>query len=428
MALDSAKPTDSQSSSTLIVDPGLQLQCDKCEHLLESNKSLLNKLSELESKHDDEIKEMRDKIEKEFDQKLLEHRANLETVTKEEELRMKLVKSNEENISLKQENIKLLKNYTIQVKIQIDKYNDLKELYDKKMETAPITDLETLKIVHNKQMKELEEKLKKEYEKKLLDQRVGLEKKAKSKLDQLRKELTKFLDISIDTKAQPEKEIDKDEEVMIINESFASQSNKKKKKNNPTVPDCEPAQKKQKSSIPSIQSYTSTDGPRGSLPSIGRELVVSNDKLGYTEIPENHSAVRICSICRWVEKICYSNYAKHFLDNHSSVFSGKMSSLFKELILDEEIFFSLKNEYERNQISDELINLNCYRISKGSLIVRLCSICKYVELARKTSQSVHLKEHQDELDIAGTVDSIYEIVVMKESKYQQLKSKRKRKY
>ncbi|XP_053208411.1 uncharacterized protein LOC128392409 [Panonychus citri] len=432
VAVSSKKPTGSQSSSP-VFNVVSQSQCVRCSQLSDLNRNLLQKLSESKCKHDEEMKESRKKMEKEYELKLLEHRTNLETVKKEAEkkldslnleLRLQLVKSKEENISLQQENLKIIKN-----SVQAEKYNELKELYDKKMETcSPITDLETLKIVHNKEMKELEEKLKKEYEKKLMDKRFDLETKAKSKLDQLRKELTKFLDISIDTKAQPGKEIDKDEEVMIINESLASQTNKKKKKNSSIGPDCGPTQKKQKLSSSSNQSHASTAVPRGSLPLIERELVESNDKLGYTEIPDNHSAVRICSICRWVERICHSNYPKHFLDSHRSVFSegeAILRSLFKELILDDKIYHKLRDKNKRDQISDEQIQLSCYKISKNSLIVKICSVCQFIEPAGRYTNISHFKNHKEAVQIEGDANSLYKTVVMKKSKFEQLKSEGK---
>ncbi|XP_053208408.1 uncharacterized protein LOC128392407 [Panonychus citri] len=416
----STNPIGFQSSPVFNVV--LQSKCVRCSQFSDLNKSLFSKISELQSKHDEEMKESRTKMKREFEQKLLEHRANLETITKEAEkkldalnleLRLQLVKSKEENISLQQENLKILKN-----SVSVEKFNKLKELYDRKMETcSSIADLETLKIVHNKEMKGLEEKLEKEYEKKLMDQQIDLEKKAKSKLDQLRKELTKFLDISIDTKAQPEKEIDKDEEVMIINESFASQSNRKKETNNPIVLDCEPAQKKQKLSIPSIQSHASTDGPRGSLPSIGRELVESDDKLGYTEIPDNHCAVRICTICRWVEKSHNIHYKHHFKKAHNESLSKE--SNFQKAIMPDSIYYTLKTKSTRSQISAEQID--SYRIPENYCFMLICPICRWTNNTDNNSFHAHWKHNHNSTEIKSSIFLQFKIVLIEKSKYLQLR-------
>ncbi|XP_053208407.1 ankycorbin-like [Panonychus citri] len=497
----SKKPTGPQSSSP-VFNVVSQSPCVRCSQLSDLNRNILQKLSESKCKYDEEMKESRKKMEKEYELKLLEHRTNLETVKKEAEkkldslnleLRLQLVKSKEENISLQQENLKIIKN-----SVQVEKFNKLKESYEKKIheheleirlklqnkEVRPgikirdqesqtmekvfqIKDLEspkishnmelkelrdtlekeykqklsqqrsdlendtglkldqlrkelteTLKIAHSKEMKELEEQLKEEYEKKLLDQR-DLEKKTKSKLDQLRKVLTKCLNISIDTEAQPEKEIDEDYEVMINNESFASQSNEKKETNNPTVPDCEPAQKKQKLSIPSIQS-DAIDGPKESLPSIGRELFESNDKLGYTEIPDDHCAVRICSICRWSEKIHNFNYIKHLKSAHGEPLSKEEEIVnFENAIVPDSIYPSLINKITRSQISAQEIDK--YKIPKNYCFALICRICRWIG----TRYHKHWRNDHNSSRIKSSIYLEFETVIMENMKYLQLRDEQK---
>ncbi|XP_053208409.1 uncharacterized protein LOC128392408 [Panonychus citri] len=491
--------SDSQSCSSSVGNRLVRFRCSQCSHSFESNKSLLQKLSESKCKHDEEMKETRKQMEKEFAQKLLEHRANLETVKKEAEkkldslnleLRLQLVKSKEENISLQQENLKITKN-----SVPVEKFNKLKESYEKKIhehereirlklqnkefrpgikirdqesqtmeKVFPIKDLESLKISHKKELKELRDTLEKEYKQKLSQQRSDLEKETRLKLDQLRKDLTEYLIASMDKeKARSENEIIVDDEVTIIHQNLVQKLPKKRDKsdlsvkhnknnkqssrshvsttqsNNSTDSDRESSLKKRKlSSNTSEQFHHSTSGPSKSNKTVKsanlsssseKKLIKSNDKLDYYEIPDNHCAVRICSTCRWVEKISQSNYPKHFLDNHNSVSLGvkTLISQFKELILDDIIYLSLKDKNKRDQISDHLIDINCYKIPEDCLFVRICSICEWIETTPIQIYVTHFRENHGSLVTEKSKDLKFKIVVMEKKKFQLLKDKWKQK-